>query len=106
MDFVVKTKEELDGMDAANLHSYYTAKLSHEKEALDARVKALESDKGNEDLAKEVKELRETQLVTLKETVVEQGRIMAKLRDGSLNAQSVKDAEGSIEDCYCKDFST
>tara|TARA_R110000796_G_scaffold11397_2_gene37872 strand:- start:256 stop:1527 length:1272 start_codon:yes stop_codon:yes gene_type:complete len=109
MDFVVKTKEELDGMDAANLHSYYTAKLSHEKEALDARVKALESDKGNEDLAKEVKELRETQLVTLKETVVEQGRIMAKLRDGSLNAQSVKDAEGSIEDMLTKhkeDFAT
>tara|TARA_R110001606_G_scaffold47972_6_gene122098 strand:- start:9684 stop:10949 length:1266 start_codon:yes stop_codon:yes gene_type:complete len=102
MEFVVKTKEELDGMEANELHSYYTAKLTHEKEALDARVKALEADKDNVELAKEVKELRDTQLVTLKETVAEQGRIMAKLRDGSINAKEVKDAEGSIEDMLNK----
>jgi len=109
MDFKVKSKEELDGMEATELHSYYTAKLSHEKEALDARVKALESDKGNEDLAKEVKELRDTQVETLKEAIKEQGVIIGKLRDGSLNASQVQEAEGSIESMLAKhaeDFAT
>ena len=100
--FEVKTKEELDVMEATELHTYYTAKLAHEKEALDARVKALEADADNKELAAEVKELKDSQLVALKETVAEQGRIMAKLRDGSLNASAVKDAEGSIEDMLTK----
>jgi hypothetical protein len=44
MKFEVKSNEELSAMESQDLHAYYTAKLSHEKEQLEARVKALESD--------------------------------------------------------------
>jgi HK97 family phage major capsid protein len=97
MKFEVKSNEELSAMESQDLHAYYTAKLSHEKEQLEARVKALESDDKNEDLAKEVKEMRENTLKTLSEAIHEQGLVMQKLREGGLSANQIKDAEGSIE---------
>ena len=97
MKFEVKSNEELSAMESQELHAYYTAKLSHEKEQLEARVKALESDEKNEDLAKEVKEMRENTLKTLSEAIHEQGLVMQKLREGSLSASQIKGAEGSIE---------
>ena len=97
MNFEVKSNEELEVMESQDLHAYYTAKLTHEKEELEARVKALESDDKNEDLAKEVKEMRENTLKTLSEAIHEQGMVMQKLREGGLSANQIKDAEGSIE---------
>tara|TARA_R100001244_G_scaffold132297_2_gene107947 strand:- start:1111 stop:2391 length:1281 start_codon:yes stop_codon:yes gene_type:complete len=100
MKFEVKSKEVLEGMESADLQAYYTAKLSHEKEELDARIEKLESEKDDvkhDDLAKEVKEMKENTLKTLHEAVREQGLIMSKLREGSISANSVMDAEGSIE---------
>ena len=113
MDFIVKSNEELEVMESNDLHAYYTAKLTHEKEQLELRVKALEAVDNNSDkhegLAKEVKEMRENTLKTLSEAIHEQGMVMQKLREGSLSADSIKDAEGSIEamlKAHSEDFST
>lgn len=100
MEFVVKSNEELEAMSSEDLHSYYTAKLQHEKDALEARVKALEASNDDETTAKleaEVKEMRENTLKTLQEAIHEQGLVMAKLREGSLNAGTIKNAEHTIE---------
>jgi hypothetical protein len=96
MNFEVKSKEVLEGMEAGELQAYYTAKLSHEKNELDARIEKLEAEKDDakhDDLAKEVKEMKEETLKTLHEAVREQGIIMQKLREGGLSASSIKDAE-------------
>ena len=113
MDFIVKSNEELEVMESNDLHAYYTAKLTHEKEQLELRVKALEAVDHNSDkhegLAKEVKEMRENTLKTLSEAIHEQGMVMQKLREGSLSADSIKDAEGSIDamlKAHSEDFAT
>jgi HK97 family phage major capsid protein len=112
MNFEVKSKEVLEGMEAGELQAYYTAKLSHEKNELDARIVKLEAEKDDakhDDLAKEVKEMKEETLKTLHEAVREQGIIMQKLREGGLSASSIKDAEDSIESILSKhseDFAT
>jgi len=101
MEFVTKSNDELEAMNNEDLHSYYTAKLKHEKEVLESRVKALEeSDKDTEahnKLESEVKEMRENTLKTLSEAIHEQGMVMAKLRDGSLTAGTIANAENTIE---------
>jgi HK97 family phage major capsid protein len=112
MNFEVKSKEVLEGMEAGELQAYYTAKLSHEKNELNARIVKLEKEQDeskHDDLAKEVKEMKEETLKTLHEAVREQGIIMQKLREGGLSASSIKDAEDTIEDVLSKhseDFST
>ena len=113
MDFIVKSNEELEVMESNDLHAYYTAKLTHEKEQLELRVKALEAVDHNsekhEGLAKEVKEMSENTLKTLSEAIHEQGMVMQKLREGSLSADSIMDAEGSIEamlKAHSEDFAT
>lgn len=112
MNFEVKSKEVLEGMEAGELQAYYTAKLSHEKNELDARIVKLEKEQDeskHDDLAKEVKEMKEETLKTLHEAVREQGIIMQKLREGGLSASSIKDAEDTIEDVLSKhseDFAT
>jgi HK97 family phage major capsid protein len=99
-------------MEAGELQAYYTAKLSHEKNELDARIVKLEKEQDeskHDDLAKEVKEMKEETLKTLHEAVREQGIIMQKLREGGLSASSIKDAEDSIESILSKhseDFAT
>lgn len=112
MDFKVKSNEELEVMESNELHAYYTAKLTHEKEQLELRVKALEAVDHNSDkhegLAQEVKEMRENTLKTLSEAIHEQGMVMQKLREGSLSANSILDAEGSIDamlKLHSEDFS-
>lgn len=114
MDFVIKSAEELDGMSNQELHTYYTAKLTHEKDALEARIKALESNTDKESdaykaLENDVKDMKENTMKTLLEATREQGLILQKLREGSLNPQSIMDAEGSIESMLVKhkeDFAT
>ena len=100
MDFVVKSNEELENMESQELHQYYTAKLQHEKEALEARVKALEEAEGEATATKlkeEVEEMKSGILATYGEAIKEQGLIMAKLQDGTLSASNVMDAEADVE---------
>jgi len=112
--FVLKTQAELDAMDSQQLHGYITEKLAHEKTELEAKVAKLkeEADENSEAykaLTAEVREMKDGVIKTYGEAIHEQGQIMAKLRDGSLSAGQVKDAEGSIEAMLSKhaeDFST
>ena len=95
--FVEKNQTELDAMEAGQLHSYYMGKLNHEKELLEKRVVELEKDSGNTELAKEVKDLKETQMKTLKIALKEQGIVLEKLRANELSAKSINMVEGSLE---------
>lgn len=100
MDFVVKSNEELEGMESQDLHAYYTAKLQHEKDALEARVKALEESTDEATATKnkeEIAEMKSGILATYGEAIKEQGIIMSKLKDGSLSASNVMKAEGDVE---------
>lgn len=99
-DFQVKSADELSKMNAEELHTYYTAKLKHEGEVLEARVKALETEKDSPKfsaLETEVKELKEGQMITLKAALVEQGKVIEGLKNGTFSAAAVKEAEGTIE---------
>jgi HK97 family phage major capsid protein len=99
-EFKLLDAEALKGMDADELQKYYVAKLKHEEAALEARIKSLEDAKGTEDykeLAKEVKALKENELATFKSAIIEQGRVIKGLKDGSIQGASVNHLEGSIE---------
>ena len=112
--FVLKTQSELDEMDSQQLHGYITEKLAHEKEELEAKVAKLkeEADENSASykaLTDEVREMKDGVIKTYGEAIHEQGQIMSKLRDGSLNANQVIEAEGSIESMLSKhaeDFAT
>lgn len=98
--FTEKTQEELNNLNSEELHSYYMAKLSHEKEQIDARVKSLEAEKNGEKyetLSSELKELKDTQFNTLKAALKEQGVVLEKLRNKEISAGQVNFVEGSIE---------
>lgn len=97
MEFTIKTTEQLAAMNSEELHSYYMDKLNHEKNELENRVKALENDAANDDLKKEIKELKDTQIATLKSALEQQGVVLSKLREKSVSAEQIMAVEGSIE---------
>ncbi len=103
--FKTKSAEELKGMDAEALHSYYVEKLNHEKAELETRVKSLEEAKGTEkyeELAKEVKALKDDNLETLKHALKEQGLVIDGLKNGSISGGRMAEAEGTIEEALFK----
>lgn len=100
MKFEVKSAEEIGKMSAEELHTYYLAKEKHTSEQLEVRMKALEDTKGTEDykaLATEVKELRDEQIAALKAVAVEQGKVIEALKNGSINANNIQEAEMTVE---------
>ena len=100
MEFKTKSAEELKGMDAEALHSYYVEKLNHENEVLESRLKSLEDEKNSEkheELAKAVKELKEQSIATLKSALKEQGKVIKGLKDGSISGGKLMETEGTIE---------
>jgi HK97 family phage major capsid protein len=108
--FTEKSTAELSAMKSDELHAYYVEKLNHEKEVLESRVKALETEKNSEKhaaLEAEVKELKDTQFQTLKSALAEQGRVLTSLREGKLTGSDVMHAEGSVEKAladFAEDF--
>lgn len=100
MSFIKKSAEELEAMNPQELLGYYTEKFNHEKTELEARVKSLEDEKGSEKyetLSNEVKALKEDKLESLENALKMQGVVLEKLKDGSLNANTVRHAEGTIQ---------
>jgi HK97 family phage major capsid protein len=100
MEFKTKSAEELKGMGAEELHSYYVEKLNHENEVLESRLKSLEDEKNSEkheELAKAVKELKEQSVATLKSALKEQGIVIKGLKDGSISGGKLMETEGTIE---------
>lgn len=98
--FKVKSAEELKGMDAEALHSYYVEKLNHENAELEVRLKSLEDEKNSEkhaELEQSVKELKEQSVATLKAALVEQGVVIEGLKNGSISGAGIAQAEGTIE---------
>lgn len=99
-DFKVKSAEELSKLNTEELHNYYTAKLKHEGEVLEARIKALETEKNSEkyeELSKEIKSLKDGQMETLRHALKEQGKVIEQLKSGKLAAGMVKDAEDVVK---------
>jgi HK97 family phage major capsid protein len=99
-EFKTKSAEELEAMSAVELQAYYTEKLTHEKDQLEARIKQLEEEKEGEkydSLEAEIKELKNNEFKTLMEAVKTQGVVLEKVRTGSLSGSSVRDIEGTIE---------
>ena len=110
-EFKIKSADELKEMSADQLHSYYVEKLNSEKEALETRVKALETEKEDteayEKLSAEVKSLKEQSYETLKLAVKEQGIVLDGLRKNTVDASSIHGAEGTVEKAlaeYAEDF--
>lgn len=99
-EFKEKSAEELKSMNAEELQAYYMAKLNHEKEALETRIKSLEDEKEDSEkykaLSAEIKELKDTQFKTLKNALVEQGRVIEGLKNGTIAGAQIAGAEGSI----------
>ena len=98
--FVKKSNEELEGMDALQLQSYYTEKFNQEKSELEVRVKSLEEEKNTEafdKLSAEVKSLKESKIESLENALKMQGIVIEKIKNGELSGSSVKNVEGSIE---------
>lgn len=110
-EFKIKSADELEKMSADQLHSYYVEKLNSEKEALETRVKALETEKEDteayEKLSAEVKSLKEQSYETLKLAVKEQGIVLDGLRKNAVDASTIHGAEGTVEKAlteYAEDF--
>jgi HK97 family phage major capsid protein len=100
MKFELKSELVLKAMNSEELQAYYVEKLNHEKTELEARIGALEVEKDSEafkSLEKEVKELKDEQFKTLKSALEEQGKVIKGLKDGKIDADNVRVADGSIE---------
>lgn len=100
MSFIKKSKEELEGMSNQELLGYYTEKFNHEKNELETRVKSLEDEKNTEayeKLSAEVKALKDDKVESLENALKMQGVVLEQLKDGALNPNTVKYAEGTIE---------
>lgn len=100
MDFVKKSKEELEAMSTVELQAYYTEKFNHEKAELEARVESLESEKNTdayEKLSAEVKALKESKIESLENALKMQGIVIEKIKSGELAGSKVNEIEGSIE---------
>jgi HK97 family phage major capsid protein len=98
--FVKKSKEELEGMSAIELQSYYTEKFNHEKTELENRVKSLEEEKNTEayeKLSAEVKSLKESKIESLENALKMQGIVIEKIKNGELAGSKVNAIEGTIE---------
>lgn len=98
--FVEKSAEERSKMTPEDLGAYFSAKLKHENEVLEARVKALETEKNSEkfsELDKEVKALKDGQLESLKSALVEQGKVIEGLKAGKFNGSDMHNAELSVD---------
>lgn len=100
MSFVKKSKEELEGMSALELQGYYTEKFNHEKNELEARIKALEVEKEGakyEALSEEVKALKESKIESLENALKMQGVVLEKIKSGELSGAKAREIEGSVE---------
>lgn len=98
--FVEKSAEERAKFTPEELGAYYAAKLKHESDALEIRVKSLESEKGSEKFAAleaEVKKMKDDQLESLKSAMVEQGKVIEGLKSGKFNGSDMEMAEASVE---------
>lgn len=95
-DFEVKSAEEIEAMSAEEKHQYYAAKLKHESEVIDEKIKKATEEK-NAELEAEIKELKENQLQTLLEAQKQQGIVLESLRSGQVSADTVHAVEGSVE---------
>ena len=99
-NFIVKSAEELKGMNSEELHQYYAAKLKHESTELSNRIEALENEKNSEkhaELEAEIKEMKDNQLSTLLEAQKQQGIVLDAIKKGSLTGSQIHAAEGSIK---------
>lgn len=100
MSFVKKSKEELESMSALELQGYYTEKFNHEKNELEARIKALEVEKEGakyEALSEEVKALKESKIESLENALKMQGVVLEKIKSGELSGAKAREIEGSVE---------
>lgn len=95
--FVEKSQEDLAKLGAEELQAYYVAKLTHEKSELVSRVEKLEKEAGNNDLAVEVKELKEARLKDLERALEAQGMIVKKLQSGAITGSQVHAATNAVK---------
>lgn len=101
MEFKEKSVAEIDKMTAEEKQEYFVAKLKHEREELENRVKSLEEEKDTEkykELEKEVKELKEIQFDTLRKALKEQGTVITELKNRRISGEQVGEVEKLIAD--------
>jgi hypothetical protein len=108
--FVEKSNEELAGMDAKELQAYYVAKLKSESEAMELRVKKLETEVNPASivsLENEVKAIKDNQIKSLNSALEAQGVVLKKLEEGKVSGANMLEAEGTVKSAllkYADDF--
>jgi len=100
MSFQEKSLEQLKGLEAEELQAYYIEKLTHEKQQINERVKALENEKNSENFAKletELQDLKSNKINTLLEAVKQQGVILEKVKNGNIKGDQVFTLEQAVK---------
>ena len=108
--FVEKSNEELAQLDAKELQGYFVAKLKNESEAMELRVKKLETEVNPASvvaLENEVKAIKDNQIKSLNSALEAQGVVLKKLEEGKVSGANMLEAEGTVKSAlvkYANDF--